>query len=177
MERYVIREARRSEQRELTRLCVRATLKAGYDEAFIDRVMPALTVTLPAIDANAVQVAIQESGAAIGVVAVTPTALQGIALLASMFVDPSCWRRGIGRALFSTAVDLARTLNAGALMIYAEPSAQGFYQRMGAIRIGEGPFYFSPEIILPHFVYVLPRRTAPPHSVPPLSELWSRGRV
>jgi hypothetical protein len=28
---------------------------------------------------------------------------------------------------------------------------------MGAIRIGEGPYYFSPEIVLPHLLYVIPR--------------------
>ena len=36
MQLYSIREARPDEQRELTRLCVRATLHVGYDEAFID---------------------------------------------------------------------------------------------------------------------------------------------
>jgi len=44
---YTVREARPEEQRELTRLCVRATTQAGYDEAFIDRSMPGLTITLP----------------------------------------------------------------------------------------------------------------------------------
>jgi hypothetical protein len=48
-------------------------------------------------------------------------------------------------------------MKAGAIMIYAEPSAAGFYERMGAIRIGEGPFFLSPEIVLPHFLYIIPR--------------------
>ena len=43
--------------------------------------------------------------------------------------------------LFGAAVGRAEALNAGALMIYAEPSAEGLYTRMGAIRIGEGTFY------------------------------------
>ena len=47
-------------------------------------------------------------------------------------------------------------MKAGALM-YAEPSAEGFYKRMGAIRIGEGPFFYSPELILPHLLYIIPR--------------------
>ena len=42
-------------------------------------------------------------------------------------------------------------------MIYAEPSAEAFYKRMGAIRIGEGPFYFSPETMLPQLLYIMPR--------------------
>jgi hypothetical protein len=43
-------------------------------------------------------------------------------------------------------------------MIYAEPSAEGFYKRLGAIRIGEGPFVLSPNVILPHLLYILPQK-------------------
>ena len=46
---YTVREAKPEEQRELTRLCVRATMHSGYDEEFIDRSMPSLTITLPEI--------------------------------------------------------------------------------------------------------------------------------
>jgi hypothetical protein len=42
-------------------------------------------------------------------------------------------------------------------MITAEPPAEGVCERMGAIRIGEGPFYFSPETILPSLLYIIPR--------------------
>jgi hypothetical protein len=64
--------------------------------------------------------------------------------------------KGVGRALFETAMARARTLKVGALMIYASPFAEGFYSRLGAIRIGEGPFIYSPEIILPHFLFIVP---------------------
>jgi GNAT superfamily N-acetyltransferase len=156
---YTVRQAKPEEQRELTRLSVRATMHAGYDEAFIDRSMPSLTITLPMISANYVQVAQDGSSEVVGVVWVMPTALQGIALLHGLYVDPARWKRGIGRVLFGAAVTRAKEIKAGAIMIYAEPSAEGFYKRMGAIRIGEGPFYFSPETILPHLLYVIPRET------------------
>ena len=152
-------ERQPEEQRELTRLCVRATMQAGYDEAFIDRSMPSLTVALPMITANCVQVAQDGSSEVVGVVWVVPTALQGIAQLYGLFVDPAHWKRGIGRVLFGAAVARAKGVKAGALMITAEPSSEGFYKRMGAIRIGEGPFYFSPETILPSLLYVIPRET------------------
>jgi len=90
-----------------------------------------------------------------GVVEVMNTALQGIVTL-GIVVDPPYWKKGVGRALFEAAITRARTLKAGALMIYALPTAEGFYKRMRAIRIGEGPFYFSPEIILLHFIYIVP---------------------
>ena len=157
MDVYLVRGAKPDEQRDLTRLCVRATIRAGHDEAFIDRTMPALTITVPFINANYVRVAEDSSGKTVGVVWVTPTALQGIALLHGLFVDPAYWKHGIGRALFEAAVTYAKEIKAGAIMVYAEPSAEGFYKRMGAIKIGEGPFYFSPEILLPHLLYIIPR--------------------
>jgi GNAT superfamily N-acetyltransferase len=159
MDVYTVRGARPDEQRSLTRLCVRATMHAGYDEAFIDRTMPALTITVPLLGGNFVQVAQDGSNEVVGVVCVTPTALQGIALLHGLFVDPEHWRRGIGRALFGAAVAQAKRTKAGALAIYAEPSAEGFYKRMGAIRISEVPFFYSPEVVLPLLLYVIPRES------------------
>jgi len=50
---YTVREAKPEEQGQLTRLCVRATMHAGHDEAFIDRTMPALTITVPLISLTA----------------------------------------------------------------------------------------------------------------------------
>jgi GNAT superfamily N-acetyltransferase len=156
-ELYSIRGGKPEEQRDLTRLCVRATMHAGYDDAFIDRAMPALTITLPLIAAGCVRVAEDKSGAVVGVVVVTTTMVAGIALLYSIYVDPPSWKRGVGRKLFEAAVARAKELKVGALMIYAEPSAQGFYKRMGAIRIGEGPFFYSPDVIQPHLLYLIPR--------------------
>ena len=78
-------------------------------------------------------------------------------MLQGLYVDPPSWRRGIGRALFGAAITRAKEFKAGAIVISAEPSAEGFYKRMGAIRIGEVPFYFSPETILPQLLYIMPR--------------------
>jgi len=78
---YTVRKGRPDEQRELTRLCVRATMQLGYDDAFIDRAMPSFTITLPLINGGCVQVAEHKSGQVVGVVVVTRTMLQGIALL------------------------------------------------------------------------------------------------
>src|SRR5215468_5038669 len=124
-ELYSIRDGKREEQRDLTRLCVRATMHAGYDDGFIDRAMPVLTVTVPLITAGCVRVAEDKSGTVVGVVAVT-TMIQGIALLHSIYVDPPSWKRGVGRALFAAAVGRAKELKAGAILIYAFPSAEGF---------------------------------------------------
>jgi GNAT superfamily N-acetyltransferase len=159
VELYSVRDAKLEEQRELTRLCVRATMHAGYDEAFIDRVMPALTITLPLINSGCVQVAQRKSGEVVGVVTLTTTMVWGISELHGIYVDPLFWKCGVGRVLFDAAVARAKALKTGALMIYAEPAAEGFYKRMGAIRIGEGSYGLSPEIIVPHLLYIIPHET------------------
>jgi N-acetylglutamate synthase-like GNAT family acetyltransferase len=154
---YTVRDAKPEEQRELTRLVVSATMHAGHDEAFIDRAISGLAITLPMINGKSVQVAQDDSGKVIGVVAVTRSTLQGVALLNHLFVDPLHWRRGVGRILFETAIARAKELKTGAIFIYAEPSAEGFYEQMGTTRIGEAPFVLSPEVVFPHLLYVIPR--------------------
>jgi N-acetylglutamate synthase-like GNAT family acetyltransferase len=157
MDAYTVRDARPEEQRELTNLVVRATTQAGRDEAFIDRAISGLAITLPMINGKNVQVAHDNSGRVVGLVSLTRTMLQGIALLNHLFVDPDHWKRGIGRVLFETAVARAKEMKTGAIFIYAEPFAEAFYERMGTIRIGEAPFVLSPEVVFPHLLYIIGR--------------------
>ena len=44
---------------------------------------------------------------------------------------------GVGRALFDHAMKTAAAAGAAAVKIEADPHAEGFYERMGARRIGE----------------------------------------
>ena len=44
---------------------------------------------------------------------------------------------GVGRALFNQIAERATALDAKTLELSADPNAEGFYQRMGATRIGE----------------------------------------
>jgi hypothetical protein len=74
-------------------------MHAGHDEEFIERSMPSLTIALLLVSSDFVRVAQDDLGAIVGVVCVTPTALQGIALLGGIFVDPTRWKCGIGRIL------------------------------------------------------------------------------
>jgi GNAT superfamily N-acetyltransferase len=154
----------RLHEHEVTTDAGRPSRRASRDDAFIDGAMPALTVTLPSITAGAVRMAERAPGEVLGVVELERTGVDGIALLGKIFLDPSYWKRGIGRLLFEAAVNLASDWSAGALVIYAERSAEGFYRRLGAIRIGETSFWFSPEIILPRLIFILPEQ--PMESVP-----------
>jgi GNAT superfamily N-acetyltransferase len=75
-----------------------------------------------------------EDGRAIGfyVLAIESEGLR----LDHLWVLPVAMGRGVGRALFEHAVEEARTLGFSSMNIEADPNAEGFYQRMGARRVG-----------------------------------------
>src|SRR5207249_9559070 len=60
-----------------------------------------------------------------------------LAELEHMWIKPDRIGNGVGRALFAHVIARAAELNLSALEISADPNAEGFYQRMGASRIGE----------------------------------------
>ena len=70
-----------------------------------------------------------------------------------LFVELGYRRHGIGRALFQAAAQLARTMDAGALSIFSEPASEGFYLRLGALRIGQ--IEWQGGVILPHLLFPL----------------------
>jgi GNAT superfamily N-acetyltransferase len=56
--------------------------------------------------------------------------------LLHMWVLPDAMGRGVGRALFLHAVERVKTLGFRELEIESDPNAEGFYQRLGARRVG-----------------------------------------
>ena len=95
--------------------------------------MPAvLGVTGADITAGDVWVATGTDGQIAGVLAVAPGGEPGALDLNKLFVEPHHIRSGVGWALLAHAV-------AERLTILADPNAAGFYERNGAVRIGEAP--------------------------------------
>jgi GNAT superfamily N-acetyltransferase len=61
-----------------------------------------------------------------------PTGLR----LDHLWIVPQAMHRGIGRQLFEHAVEEATRLGYSCIKIEADPNAEGFYKRMGAVRVG-----------------------------------------
>lgn len=53
-----------------------------------------------------------------------------------LWILPAAMHRGIGRALFEHAITQAKNSAFDSIKIEADPNAEGFYERMGAKRIG-----------------------------------------
>jgi GNAT superfamily N-acetyltransferase len=66
----------------------------------------------------------------VGFAAVLPRP-DGNAELDALFVDPSLWKRGLGRLLIVHCVDVARGRGARILHVVGNPHAEGFYVTCG----------------------------------------------
>lgn len=129
-----IRQATTDESETLTALAHVAKRHWGYPEEWIEHWKSDLAITSEFIADHAVFVAIIE-GKIAGCCALVVTG--SLAELEHMWIDPEYMGNGIGRALFEATARRAEQLGLQRLELSADPNAEGFYQRMGARRIGE----------------------------------------
>jgi GNAT superfamily N-acetyltransferase len=136
---FFIRPAWVEEAAALSDLCFRSKAVWGYDAEFMALMPAALRVAREEIAAGDVWIATGTDGQIAGVVALAPGDAPGTLDLNKLFIEPRHIRRGLGRALLAHAVAEARRRGAERLTILADPNAAGFYERNGAVRIGEAP--------------------------------------
>ncbi|WP_199737226.1 MULTISPECIES: GNAT family N-acetyltransferase [Micromonospora] len=129
----LIRPARPEEAGELTELALRSKAHWGYDEEFLTRCRAELTLTATDIAERQVTVA-ERNGRVVGlaVLAGGPPEPE----LDMLFVDPPAIGTGVGRVLFQHVVSAARAAGARTLWIEADPGAEAFYRRVGAVAAG-----------------------------------------
>ncbi len=140
----VLRAASVTEMGALSDLAMRSKAHWGYDAAFLEACRDELTFT--ATDVARIVVA-ESGGTLVGMYTVDGRPPHGV--LGNMWVDPAAIGSGIGRRLWQHAVASARARGFQALMIDADPNAEGFYLKMGAERVGETPSGSIPGRLLP----------------------------
>jgi GNAT superfamily N-acetyltransferase len=156
-----LRPARRDECATLDDICYRSKAYWGYDADFMASVRDQIRVDPEAIAAGRVWVTADKNDRPCGVVQVDLLD-DTVADLTLLFVDPDHMRRGLGRALYAHAIDLAVSLGARHLVIDSDPQAAAFYASMGAVRTGAEPTGYAGRL-LPKFRVALsrPSRSAP----------------
>lgn len=156
---FAIRSARVGEAESLTALCVRSKAHWGYDAEFMRLSARTLVVRPDDIAAGCVLVATDGDDRPIAVASVVP---EGRAVdLDLLFVDPSAFGGGAGRALFAASAELARRLGAATMTILADPNAARFYERVGAVFVRNEPSDAIPGRILPFYEYDLTSQVEP----------------
>ncbi len=129
-----IRRATADESDKLTAIAHAAKRHWNYPEKWIEQWRADLTITPDFIAGNEVYVAVVD-GEIAGCCALVVS--ESLAELEHMWIDPRQMGKGLGRALFEYTTRRARQLGLTELELSADPNAEGFYERLGAKRIGE----------------------------------------
>lgn len=123
-----IRRARPDERRALEDLQHRASLANPGDRAFLLANPDISQIPPEQIEQGLVFVA-EADGMVVGLIALTRHDAPDMEL-EGLFVEPSCWRQGIGRTLVSHAVDLCRAQGARKIILFANTHAVEFYRAL-----------------------------------------------
>jgi len=152
-----IRRAVAADAERLTAIAHAAKRHWGYADELIELWRPDLTIT-PAVLADDLVCCAVRGAEIVGFYALSRADTTFV--LEHMWVDPPHIGRGHGAQLFVHALDTARAQGGRVLRIAADPHAENFYQRLGAVRVGEEPST-PPGRSLPLLVIALHGRVAP----------------
>lgn len=143
-----VRPAAEGEAAALTALCHHSKRHWGYDDLFMHRARPALTVDEKDIASGWVLVA-EGGGVLCGVSELTPLADPAHVELDKLFIAPEAIGQGVGRLLLDAACRFARSRGFTTMEILADPNAAPFYERMGARFQYDAPSDVIPGRTLP----------------------------
>lgn len=133
-----VRRATPEDAEALTRIALAAKRHWGYPERWILQWTGGLTITPEFVRNNEVHAAAVEGGRTVGFYALVG---EGRRIeLEHLWISPEYIGRGVGRILFDHALGKAAALGAETLRLEADPNAEGFYRRMGAVRVGENVY-------------------------------------
>jgi GNAT superfamily N-acetyltransferase len=118
----------------LSQIAIAAKAYWGYPPDYLEIWRQVLTVTPEFITQHLVYLA-QVETEIVGFYALISAPPPQI-VLEHLWVKPNYIRQGVGQQLFVHAMRTAAEVGATAVEITADPHAEGFYQRMGAQRIG-----------------------------------------
>jgi N-acetylglutamate synthase-like GNAT family acetyltransferase len=141
-----IRVAETGEQKALEALQWRASLNNPGDRDALLAHPDAIELPLDQIRAGGVLVA-EADGVIAGFAAVLPR-LDGQSELDGLFVEPTAWRRGVGRSLVEHCCQFARTQGASSLHVVGNPHAKDFYAACGFEITGEHQTRFGVGILM-----------------------------
>jgi Predicted acetyltransferase len=145
----IFRKARVEDADKLTQLTLESKRYWDYPEAWITLWKDELHVSAEYIQENMVMIA-EENSELVGyisiinelnshIVEIEGTKIAGGFFLDNLFIHPSYIRKGIGKKLVALAFDWCKENGIEKLFVSSDPNAKGFYEKMGAICLGELP--------------------------------------
>ncbi len=141
-----IRKARIEERDQINAMIMRSKAHWGYDDAFMAACRDELSLSAERLLSDDLRVLANDNAVA-GTVELVMDGQE--AHLYKLFVDPDVIGSGAGRILYEWALARAKSFNATAMLIDADPDASEFYEYMGAKTIGKTPSGSIPGRFLP----------------------------
>ncbi|RKT88708.1 Acetyltransferase (GNAT) domain-containing protein [Saccharopolyspora antimicrobica] len=148
----LIRAAAPDEAAALSDLALRSKAHWGYDEAFLEACRAELTLRPDDLIEQRATVA-QVGDRVVGFYTLAGRAPEGE--LTCLFIEPDHIGTGVGSRLWEHAVAAARALGLQRFTIDADPFAEDFYRKLGAVRVGVTPSDSIPGRELPRLIYRL----------------------
>ena len=136
----------------LVALVLRSKASWGYDEDFMTR-FAATSVTRELVGPRRVSLVALAGQREVGLAVVDDEGSR--AWLEDLWVEPTLFTRGVGRALFAASLDVVRGWGRSILELESDPNAEGFYLAMGATRTATRPSSLAPDRPLPLLRYEL----------------------
>ncbi|GAB1437718.1 GNAT family N-acetyltransferase [Providencia sp.] len=140
--------ANASEAKELTTIALESKKYWGYSNDFIEMCRDELTLK-EADFVNSLILVAKNNEIYCGFVQLRLNENTGQGELEKLFVAPSFIGLGVGKALYELAVEQALKLNIKELLLDADPNAENFYKKMGAITIYNTPSESIPGRFIP----------------------------
>jgi GNAT superfamily N-acetyltransferase len=142
----IVRTAIVSERKRLEALQWRASLNNPGDREALMQHPDAIELSVDQIKNGGVFVA-EVAGSVIGFAAILPRD-DGDSELDALFVEPSAWRQGIGRALVEHCASAAKAKGAKSLHVMGNPHAEKFYVVCGFEILGTRQMRFGTGLIM-----------------------------
>lgn len=131
---FIIRRARPEDSEVLTGIAERSEAHWGCDAAFMEAFRRLYRIT-PELIAGSVTFVAEEDGACLGFY--TLLSHDDATELEYLYLEPSCIGKGLGRLLWDHMADHCRREGIPDVQLVCGPEPKRFYEKMGAIQIGE----------------------------------------
>jgi GNAT superfamily N-acetyltransferase len=149
----IVRRAAADEADALNAVIVRSKSYWGYAPAVVEAYRAFLCLEPEFIERNPVYCA-EVDGITAGVSHFNAVGRAEIELF-HLFVDPAFIGQGIGKLLWRHAVDGSRSMGGTALVFDSDPHARPFYERLGAVVVGDHESTVVAGLRIPRMRYEL----------------------
>ncbi len=132
---YVIKKVRPDNTTILNNIMARSLAMWGYTPQQIEKAAEVLKITEEFLDKSVCYVA-KIDDLIKGFFCIAPNRSEALSE-AKFYIEPDSIRLGLGTKLWNKVIHELRTEEVRCFKFLIDPNAQGFYEKLGAIRIGE----------------------------------------